>query len=438
LGVWLAGRGMNCERLTGALQRGKAPVNNRMHLFSTANYIKLVLLTSSLFYSCKQKPRETPAHLPLDVSITYLESVKLSQLIEKDFVYLPLASDTNALIGSVSRLILKDSAIFIFDASLAKRGYSFDMSGKENFCFGKTGSGPGEYTLPTDMAVSDNNIIIFDQDNFSVLYYNKTGEFLYETHVGYWLREFIPFSGDRFLGYTPTDYSPDGLEEAFVLRLLSADLQQTEKGFFPYEELLDDADFGGNIAYYKGIYSYAKPLLGEIYALDQQGKIRLRYKIDFAPHNWPVDIRTLKDDQERAEALLFGGGIMSIIHAMLENDQYFVFQTVMVAPEAASGKISGDDYWWCIYNKTTNKCYAVHRVVNDIDGGAFTFPDATYLGRFVSILRAEALLESRPEKKIMADDDTSLHVSLQQLADTLKPYSNPVLMFFTLKDNLTL
>ena len=397
----------------------------------------LILLGASIFlFSCNQEATQDAKFKIINVK--YLEKVKLSDLIKQDYSYLPLQSDTNDLIGDASRIIINDSLIYILDSNISKRIFCFNTSGQLRYSFGALGDGPGEYNNPSDLAITKDELLVHDGDNFTMLTYDLAGNFRQEEMIGLWLEEFIPFMDNQFLVYSPTNYSPDGLEgEPYVLRIMTADFQQTVKGFFPYEEVLDDASFSGLLTSYQDNYSYARPIYGDIYTIDNKSHLLPRYKIDFGKHSWPITMEEIKNNQDSMEELFFKGGIMTIVHRLLETKNYFVFQTFMINKDEKRNKLDyTKDRWWCIYKKGGDKCFAIHKIINDIDGGVFSFPIATSGNLFVSRILAESLIGSINDKNKIHREGGNFK-NLQTMVDSLTIFSNPVLMTFKLKEDIT-
>lgn len=390
-----------------------------------------------IHFGCKQETSEYPGFTNLKVE--YLESVKLSDLIEMDYSYLPLESDTSNLIGVINRIIIKDSLIYILDSDIAKKIFCYDKLGRLKFSFGRVGDGPGEYGRPTDMAVTKDKILVHDGTNFTMLTYDLAGNFQHEETIGYWIQEFMPFEEDKYIVYTPTDYAPGGLEgEPNVLKVVSADFVEVAAEFFPYEEVLDDASFAGLLTSYKNTYSYSRPIYGHIYGIDSNYNIRPRYNIDFGKHSWPIEMNDIKLNQEMSEQLLFRGNIMTIVHRLSETENYFIFQTFMIEEMANRNKLDySKDRWLCIYQKGTDKIYAIHNIKNDIDGGVFSFPITTYGNLFMSVIQAEALISDSSVDTITLLDMVK-YKELENLIDSLDIFNNPVLLTYRLKSNLDL
>lgn len=398
----------------------------------------LILLGSLLFnFSCKPSTSENTEFTNLKVE--YLETARLSDLIERDYKYVSLASDTSHIIGSTNRVVIKDNLIYILDSSIAKRIFCFDSLGKFKFSFGKVGDGPGEYNHPSDMVVVEDKILVHDGTNFTLLTYDIAGHFQDEEMIGFWIKEFIPFNDKQLLVYTPSDYSENGIDsEPKVLKIMSVNLSDTYAEFFPYQENHDDASFPGYLTSFNNTYSFAKPLYGYVYTIKANLKTKLRYKIDFGKYSWPIDMDKIEKDQKLSEELMRKGNIMTVVHRLLETKEYFMFQTLMIDPLNERKKLDyNEDRWLCIYNKKSNKCYAIHKVINDIDGGSFSFPQTTDGNKLVSIIQPEQLLMENNVKTPMITNEKKAN-ELKRLVDTLDIFSNPVIMTYRLKPNIEL
>lgn len=404
------------------------------------NYTCFFLLLLLLKTSCKNRDNNIRyiTDFKRTVQVQFVESALLSDLIESDFSYIPLSSDSNHLIGRASRLIFKDSLYFILDGSISKKIFCFHSSGKFNFAFGKVGKGPGEYVSPRDFLIEDDHIYVFD--DFSRLVFDRKGNFIQEEKINFWLYEVLPYNNNSVLAYSPTDYSLTGDDtgESKILKILSKSLVEVHAEFFPYEETLDDGSSPGLLFNYKGTYSCSMPVFGQIYGLDSNYNVFPRFKFDFGKYSWPRDLYALKKDQSKMEDIFFKGNVMSVIHRICETEQYFVFQTYMISESNKSSEIDEDnDKWWCIYDKKNEVCYAIHKIVNDIDGGSFSFPITSYSENFVSIIDSD-ILKNECDNSSFAVLDENRRKKLKEITVSLGPYSNPILLVFQLKPRLNL
>ncbi len=398
------------------------------------NLISGILLLIVFFICIQCSEKKETEEGPKTIKVEFRESANLSDLIESDFTYLPLQSDSLNLIGNVSRLIFKNDKIYLLDRSGSKKFFCFNNEGEVQFVSGNVGDGPGEYSHVEGFMITDQDILVNDNGSQSWLYYDLNGKFQSEINIGLWIEELLPFGQNEILIYTPSDYIKNeahAIQPPNILKVVDRDLE-IKMGFLPYLEVIDDAAVPGVLGYYGDRYSFSRSIFGIIYSLDEDYNFRERYQIDFGPYNWPLDAETIQKDQSRAEEVFLKGGVMTLTHRLLENKDHFTFQSYML-DAAKEGSYEEEDKWWCIYDKSKDVCYAIHNIVNDIDGGSFSFPKAMDGESFVSAIDAEFLLLAESEANDQEKKD-----ALDEIKEQLGAGSNPVLMRFRLKDEIRL
>jgi|JI9StandDraft_2_1071091.scaffolds.fasta_scaffold01262_13 hypothetical protein len=393
----------------------------------------LLIVVSVFFSSCNTHPTSNAVQSGEKIEVEYIAEIKLSELIDSTYAYLPLQTISTPLIGRINKIISTDSAYYILDARFAKAVLKFDKHGKFLHSIGKYGEGNGEYSSLMDILFNNNQIEVYDGSNFSALRFDHHGKFLEEYRIPYWVNEAYQFSDTKKIIYCPTDYSPDGKLEMGVISILSSDLKDIGSTYFPYEEVLDDAPLSGVLNKYGTDFTYVKPVLAEFYTIDQEGKLKARFTADFGKYRWPIDVETMKADQSAAEELFFNGDIMSAIHRLCENKDYLTFHSIMIDKKNAPSPIKDDrDRWLCIFNKTSNKLYAIKKVINDIDGLPFSFPISTEGEDFISVLSSELLTKTDLKK----ETNSNREASVKNMLDTLGNASNPVLVKFKFRSTL--
>lgn len=398
------------------------------------NPLRFICLLPFLFIYIQCSEKKETKDGPKTIKVEFRETANLSDLIEPDFTYIPLGSDSINLIGSVNRLIFRNDKIYVLDQSGSKKFFCFDKQGNVQFVGGNVGNGPGEYAHLEDFLVTNQEIIVDDNGSNSWLYYDSKGNFKSEKNIGLWIEEFLPFGQDEVLIYTPSDNITNEAQADLppnILKVVDADFN-LKASFLPYLEVIDDAAVPGFLGYYNDQYSFSRSILGEIYSLGLDYQLKKRYRVDFGSHNWPLDAETIQKDRSKVEKVFLKGGVMTLTHRLLENQDYFTFQSYML-DEDKEGSYEEEDKWWCIYDKSKDVCYAIHHVINDIDGGSFSFPKAMDGESFVSAIDAEFLLLSNEE----ANDQEKKQV-LNLLKEKLADGSNPVLISFRLRDDISL
>ena len=392
------------------------------------------LIVVSLFLnSCSTNPNSNAVQAGEKIEVEYIPEIKLSALIDSSYTYLPLQTVSTPLIGRINKIISTDSAYYILDARFAKSVLKFDKRGKFLHAIGKYGEGNGEYSSLMDILFHNNQVEVYDGSNFSALRFDHHGKFLEEYRIPYWVNEAYQFSDTEKILYCPTDYSPDGKVEMGVISILSNDLEDVVTTYFPYEEVLDDAPLSGVLNKYGTDFTYVKPVLAEFYTINQLGKLKARFTADFGKYRWPIDVEAMKANQSAAEELFFNGDVMSAVHRLCENKDYLSFHTIMIDKKNAPSSIKDvRDRWLCIFNKTTNKLYAIKSVINDIDGLPFSFPISTEGEDFISVLSSEQL----SNEGSAAETNPNLHSSVKSMLDTVSNASNPILVKFKFRSNL--
>ncbi|MFQ3215247.1 MAG: hypothetical protein ACI9C9_002793 [Marivirga sp.] len=365
----------------------------------------------------------------------FIKSAKLSELIDSKITYKTLQSDSNNQLGEIEKLIFKKDNIYALDSHYALKLLRFNSDGKLLNVIGKVGEGIGEYENLTEAYINDSIIEIIDRDNFSRLKYNFNGEFIKEERIDFYISQAMPFGNNRRIFYSPTDYTISGNESEGVLMITNSDYDRVLKAYFPYEEVFDDASLPGFLIGENLEFTYVKPGLGEFYKIDSTMNVKPYFKIDFGPYKWPLSKEQIQADQENSEKVFFKGNVMSLVHRLSETDNYLTFLTVMCSPEEEAKQLDLIKHrWFCIYDKRKVKLYIIKKIINDIDGGLFANPIVGTGNTFTGVLSPEELIDYFKEES--AKDNASK--DLKKLVDSLTFSSNPVLMQYSLKDNIIL
>lgn len=140
--------------------------------------LKLVLLfLSAVLFSCGQPSPKAPLSTTYDINLdsTY------NPLPEMQAVnYIALETSEASLIASLTKVIARDSLIYVWDR-MQKKVQMFDTEGRFVKSIQKTGQGPGEYTEPYDMDVdTQGNVYVYDWGTQSLIKYTNGDASHYE------------------------------------------------------------------------------------------------------------------------------------------------------------------------------------------------------------------------------------------------------------------
>jgi hypothetical protein len=189
-------------------------------------YLLLTLLTFFIvFQSCSSDPSvnikllnnpQSLKQIDIKIDLTPLKQLgavndpdeksflKLSQVIDT-IEYIPLENTGSSGIGSIDRIILSDSTLFILDSFHSKGVFSFTREGKALLSIERRGKGPGEIEFPVDLLFNKNKqeIEVLDINLRKTVRYNsKTGEFITEVYHEFQAKAFtLIMQGKYYLYY---------------------------------------------------------------------------------------------------------------------------------------------------------------------------------------------------------------------------------------------
>lgn len=112
-------------------------------------------------------------------SAKYEDKILLSSYL-KDPKVIILENSKNALIGTIKKIQVYNDWIIVLDNSVAKGVFIFDIQGNFITRVGNLGSGPSDYTEPTDFTINFSNeeIYILDSNQSKINKYNLNGQYI--------------------------------------------------------------------------------------------------------------------------------------------------------------------------------------------------------------------------------------------------------------------
>ena len=157
--------------------------------------------------------------------------LKVSDIItERTWIQLDSVSD--AIIGSVSRIIEYNDNYYILDSKSKRKVIVFDKNGNFLNCIGNIGSGEGEYNDVLDFTVNTSTGEVIVLSNASQVYvYDKDGHFLKRKKLTDSLIWHLVYSGGQYIGSTDNCTYLEG-DHAFLLYTFDRDFNETGK-YFP-------------------------------------------------------------------------------------------------------------------------------------------------------------------------------------------------------------
>jgi len=157
-------------------------------------FISLLIISLTLLASCNNSGQSKKSQtsqtenigegLRIDVDLTKQPVMYTSDLYDT-MSYIPLETNPDCMIGTISQLLFIDNKFIISDDNTAKSIFVFDSKGKFLNKIGRQGRGPQEFDSPNDIVFNKyrNELIIWSNNDKKLLTYKPDGSFVSEVKL---------------------------------------------------------------------------------------------------------------------------------------------------------------------------------------------------------------------------------------------------------------
>lgn len=176
--------------------------------------------------ACGPIPEETQP----DQTLTFPSDCQTNLLTEMDFKFIPLESNEELILGSITQIDMDEGRLFVLDPYQNKALYVFSEEGKFITQVGGVGQGPGEYSMPNSFILDkkDQCIIIRDLQRNQLLYYDlKDYTFRQKKTVPFYFNSFQPMENDRMAWFFT-----GGIDEDWYVSVTDTTFKQTSGHYF--------------------------------------------------------------------------------------------------------------------------------------------------------------------------------------------------------------
>ncbi len=165
-------------------------------------------------------------HKPTSPTVSLRDFVEIVEVI-------PLASEENALISNISKVIVADGKYYIADFRNRSSLKVFDASGNYIGEVGSIGRGPGEYINVTDIENDpySSSLYLLSNRSQKLFNYQLDGTFINSSFVQFYPAEFAILDKGHFAFYT--NFNTSDLNESHNLLITDRKLTIQQK-LFPY------------------------------------------------------------------------------------------------------------------------------------------------------------------------------------------------------------
>jgi hypothetical protein len=240
---------------------------------------------------------------------------------------IPLETNSNSILGTLTKGIIKENKILIFD-SRNRFLKVFDENGRFLNQVGTKGNGPGEYTDLRDFTVVENDIWCLDNKKINC-YDLLTGKF--KSSIKYETKslnptDFLFYNTDNYYLWQSNPYSPSSKEPLY--RLIAFKNGKQTNSYFKWDYFSIDG-----VRFLEGLNksSILIPVNGEykIYKITKDS-IFIAYELDFKGKKIPKDKLSKRPDYGNNEYLK--SAYYKSINNIFETDKYIYF--TCVGPDA--------------------------------------------------------------------------------------------------------
>lgn len=239
-----------------------------------------VILLSLSFIACTDNKIRQEAEM-LNFNIDRSDSVSSDFVEFTDF--LKLSEADNVSLTTISKLLIHNDTIYLFDKFGQNTVMAFDMRGNCITKYSRRGKSKSEYVRLFDFDVDDNYVYLYDRMQKKMLLYSHDGKFVKMFKTDFNGDGFVALKGNRFLFCLGRD---NGGEEL----CLTDSVFKIQKVLLEYDKD-DKADLlTGNLFQKCGdtIY-YNRPLNDIVYKFTFDGESAGTYRLGFDGCNIPQE-----------------------------------------------------------------------------------------------------------------------------------------------------
>jgi len=334
------------------------------NIFITLLIISFTLLTSCRNSGSSQKSQFNQSEniggsLRIDVDLTKQPVLYTSDLYDT-MSYIPLETNPDCMIGTISTLLYIDNKFVISDDNTTKSIFVFDSKGKFINKIGHQGRGPQEFDSPDDIVFNKyrNEIIIRSYNDKKLLTYKLDGSFVSEIKLNWWIRALSVLDENTLVLYfnnVVNNNIAKGEEYNFVCIDLKGNVISRQ---MPFNS--DNDKFSGpcesSFYSYKDSLRFFYPYQNTIFNVYKDSLVP-KYFINYGKQNIPQDLTKGKTFRETRDELTKLD--VAILSSFIETDSILYLGTLYK-------KHAFSNIYNSVYFKKSGSIITSSLVINDL------------------------------------------------------------------------
>lgn len=345
------------------------------------------------------------------------DDILLSTVVDR-IRYIKLETDNHNLIGSVDKLIYQNGRFYILDTYAAKSIFVFREDGKFLFKINSIGRGPGEFIRPDDFDVDSlRGIFVLDVEQRKLIRYDLNGKYVEEI--------FLPFTAVSFAivrdtlhafycGYLPNLGFRTNSNKMYNLviwdvknnKILKKYLEFSVKIRYP---IVASKAFSRTFDALFLISAFNDT----VYQIMMDGSLIKRYLIDFWDKRIPINFFSMNKNKTR-----------EYIYNELANYCYMVSNYSETKTHIFFTFVYKKALYSVFHSKLSGVTKVGRIILNDIDGCVYGVPLGIVGDELVGVIEPASIVANFK----------NLSPKLKELFKTINSLSNPILVFYSLKN----
>lgn len=347
------------------------------------NYLKLnacILFVPVLLMNCSKTNSDEGKTL---VGIGHVVPVNLDEryeLSEKNHLdslrLIRLETNKECLIGGIDKIEIIEDRIYILDKFKSKSLFCFDLKGQFLFKIHHLGKGPGEFILPEEFTVSQNQISIYDNFRKLKINYDINGNFIDETKMIVSIRNVVQL--DSGFALVKPDQSYLGSENDYNLLVTDSEIGKVLKRYIP-GVTKGESIFSVNKAFARNgdHYLFTYGFNDTIYTYENNS-LKSLFVVDFGKNKIPHELAKSSGDEIQEAFFNSDQNYIGYLTDISENDDY-------ITCRYSKFSIRGENNF-ILYSKENNKIYNFSNIYYHKDKFRIYPPKFVYNNKFVSIV----------------------------------------------------
>lgn len=347
------------------------------------NYLKLnacILFVPVLLMNCSKTNSDEDKTL---VGIGHVVPVNLDEtyeLSEKNHLdslrLIRLETNKECLIGGIDKIEIIEDRIYILDKFKSKSLFCFDLKGQFLFKIHHLGKGPGEFILPEEFTVSQNQISIYDNFRKLKINYDINGNFIDETKMIVSIRNVVQL--DSGFALVKPDQSYLGSENDYNLLVTDSEIGKVLKRYIP-GVTKGESIFSVNKAFARNgdHYLFTYGFNDTIYTYENNS-LKSLFVVDFGKNKIPHELAKSSGDEIQKAFFNSDQNYIGYLTDISENDDY-------ITCRYSKFSIRGENNF-ILYSKENNKIYNFSNIYYHKDKFRIYPPKFVYNNKFVSIV----------------------------------------------------